>query len=449
MSIQRVKPNHNTGPPRSFLTESMTEKNSPKSQGIARLKQAQVACTDMTTTLDEKLNRLLSRQEQDYINCFKYFVMKKEGEMVKLNEKLKRVEALAKKNESNKIKKLEAYSEAKQKETLFLSDLCKDSNKELIKWKSKAMNLLNDSNFLEKKLRVVTKELKMTKAFILKVDESLGNITKSLSTLNEIKELSLRVKKFNEIKDFEQCDEFFWELLNDQPTTNNESVSKISGVERETKRAKKRINSLSIEKKQVNKSAQIELSQEISNRDKSLVITQLKKLIKKQHSQITDLTNQLVANKLIHNSLEKTFLACVEQTRLEIYKRKIRALQHLPKKHSKSEIRSNQISLANFTAMDKENVLRLFVDNEEVVQAIYDLMFPSKVPEYFSAKDVPDDDKESYTVEKECSLQRVKAREKKKLGLPRLRQAVESAKDEFKQRLNSSMNMNTKRAFNE
>eukprot|EP00826_Nyctotherus_ovalis_P010179 TRINITY_DN12705_c0_g2_i1.p1 TRINITY_DN12705_c0_g2~~TRINITY_DN12705_c0_g2_i1.p1 ORF type:complete len:486 (-),score=116.16 TRINITY_DN12705_c0_g2_i1:41-1498(-) len=456
MSVQKVK--FDLNPHRSFLTEPMTQKSSPKAQGLAKLRQAQAVCTDMADTLDTKLNRLLSRQEQDYISCFKYFVMKKEDEVVRIAEKLKRVEAQAKKNESAKIRKLEAYSEAKQRESLFLNDLCKDSNKELIKWKSKAINLSNDSNFLEKRLKTVTKELKVTKAFLLKIGESLEEVARSFES-TEMNELHLRVKKFSEIQDFEQCDELVWELLNYQPAT--ESLSKTS--EEQTKRTKKRINSMDMEK---GKPPKVESNQEtikeFFNSDLEKTITQLKNTLKKQQAEITQLRDKLATDKILHSDLEKLFLACVDQARVEIYKRKVRASQRSPKKSCTeetlsrlSELRSSQINLNHFTAMDKENILRLFVENEQVVQTIYDAMFPSKISEYLNTRDVPSESSKelpSYTIEKECCLQRAKARERRNFVLPRLRQLVENskaAKPVFKTHLNSSVNANTKRGLND
>ena len=105
-----------------------------------------------------------------------------------------------------------------------------------------------------------------------------------------------------------------------------------------------------------------------------------------------ELKKKFAADKFNENELRNIFMNCVEQTRREIYKRRIKAIQNPLRKGNNdidqdlsrieilsklSEFNDNRVLFKNFTAVDKSKVLSIFVENEYVIEKMCDIMFSS------------------------------------------------------------------------
>jgi len=514
--------------PRSptFLTDSKNSDFSPRrSRGPerARLELAQNEFSKVIENLDTRIFKILSKQEQEYITSFRYYVSQKEDEIQKLTEKLRKDEELARQKESNKIKQLESYSEVKKKEAEFLAELCKDSNKETLKWKSKVLNLSNDCTFLDKKIREVMKENKIMKFFIIQIEQFLSkqlqNTEKSEIFIKNIGNLLSGVKKFNHLEnlsfieeslDFFNTDGIFKTEICVDGQNNDSSITKKIASATLKKKSHLRSNSIQIENTN-NDFANINIMQETQKalheyeQKANGTIGLLKKKIEKQQKENSELKRKLAKDHVRENDLEQIFLNCVQHAKKEMYKRRLKSMQTPGKKHifstdnsssnnnnysrERSEeeedlsqiellcrfsaIKDKGIGFENFTAADKYNILRLFLDNEYAIQKIYETMFPSRASEYEKIKepfrkselDTPGAIEEELTFEKNSEKNTESILEKKQFSvpknpykerkseLPRLKQYILATKPrldirttkKFKTHLNASLSINQRK----
>ncbi len=419
--------------PAPVLVQQRTNSTSPVRTGCddnkLRLGQVQEELTKVSDCLDSKLTKLLARQECEYMSSFKYFVGKKEEEIGRLQDRLKRDDEESKRRESRRIKQLESYSEVKQKEAAFLAEMCKDSNKEALKWKSRVMNLSGDCSFLEKKVRSAMKEGKIFRYFVWQIELFLDEQLKSSATPEENNSGEFRaamckllagIRKFNRIEDLASVDdqlERFGDLVfsyaqktvgpkssvsanaKRSGSIQNRSETKAKsamttaapsalGTKRESATTKEPLDSPVVD---IVRHQQRELQEQRYMES----LAQLKRVIDKLEKENRALKRRLVTADMRQNDLERAFVGCVEETKKQVLRRRFRQspakdgcsadaehdLSQVEVMCKLSAVKERRISYENFTAADKKSVLELFLSNEDVIQRVYELMFPQRVSE--------------------------------------------------------------------
>jgi chromosome segregation ATPase len=98
------------------------------------------------------LNRVLAKQEYEYLKGYNIYVKKKEKELRQL------IDTLNKKNSTSntkdqKINELNSHIQKIRNEQMNLEKMREKQRKETLKWRSKAENLDEDCKFLQKQVK--------------------------------------------------------------------------------------------------------------------------------------------------------------------------------------------------------------------------------------------------------------------------------------------------------
>lgn len=122
--------------------------------------------------LDVKLNRVLAKQEYEYLKGYNIYVKKKEKELRQLIEKLNE------KNSNNtlkdeKITNLELQIHKLRGEQIKLDEAKEKQKKETLKWKTKAQILEEDKKFLECQIKDAKRHNKLLKLAIGRLQKEL------------------------------------------------------------------------------------------------------------------------------------------------------------------------------------------------------------------------------------------------------------------------------------
>lgn len=123
-----------------------------------------------------------------------------------------------------------------------------------------------------------------------------------------------------------------------------------------------------------------------------LIVEKLKRELKKERArnhQILGEFNKIMIDK---NKLEKIFIDCVEETRKEIYNRKIRDTvnkDNLKKKASNTNQNLkipyiSDVKYEHFLSSDKKKLIETFILKEEVINLVKDYIFKNK-EDYFNS----------------------------------------------------------------
>ena len=109
-------------------------------------------------------------------------------------------------------------------------------------------------------------------------------------------------------------------------------------------------------------------------------------------NQLKTATTNFVMEK---GELKEFFLACIEEVRKDILKRRMRSFSYqsksnriLPKVGSERFFKSKEadVRLNNFTETDKKKVIEMMISNERVLTFLYDQLFPQKQPTTINLK---------------------------------------------------------------
>lgn len=130
-----------------------------------RVKKTQEQLDGIIDGLDVKLNRVLAKQEYEYLKGYNIYVKRKEKELRDLIEKLNE------KNSNNtlkdeKINNLERTIHAIRKDQIKLEEQKDQQKKETLKWKTKAQGLEEDRKFLEQQIKDAKRQNKLLKLAI-------------------------------------------------------------------------------------------------------------------------------------------------------------------------------------------------------------------------------------------------------------------------------------------
>jgi chromosome segregation ATPase len=130
--------------------------------------------TEVIADLDVKLNRVLAKQEYEYLKGYNIYVKKKEKELRQL------IDTLNKKNSTSntkdqKINELNSIIQKIRNEQMNLEKMREKQRKETLKWRSKAENLDEDCKFLQKQVKETKKQNQLLKLAITRLQYELEN----------------------------------------------------------------------------------------------------------------------------------------------------------------------------------------------------------------------------------------------------------------------------------
>lgn len=132
--------------------------------------------TNVISDLDVKLNRVLAKQEYEYLKGYNIYVKKKEKELRQL------IDTLNKKNSTSntkdqKIIELNTTIQRIRNDQMNLEKMKEKQRKETLKWKSKSQNLDEDCKFLQKQVKETKKQNQLLKLAITRLQFELENRT--------------------------------------------------------------------------------------------------------------------------------------------------------------------------------------------------------------------------------------------------------------------------------
>ena len=123
---------------------------------------------DTVCDLDVKINRVLQKQEYEYLKAYEIFVQQKEKEIQDLNEKVKDVDP-DKKERSKKITDLQVQIQNLRLQMQAMDLNNKRLNKQMIMWKTKANNAKEDNIFLERQVKDHIKQNRVLNVILNKI----------------------------------------------------------------------------------------------------------------------------------------------------------------------------------------------------------------------------------------------------------------------------------------
>jgi chromosome segregation ATPase len=168
MNSKDVKPLGSTPQPNPFEFQE----NEKWQQALTTNDQIKEVITD----LDLKLNRVLAKQEYEYLKGYNIYVKKKEKELRQL------IDTLNKKNSTSntkdqKINELNSTIQKIRNDQMNLEKMKEKQYKETLKWRSKADNLDEDCKFLQKQVKETKKQNQLLKLAITRLQYELEKKT--------------------------------------------------------------------------------------------------------------------------------------------------------------------------------------------------------------------------------------------------------------------------------
>ena len=147
-------------PPQSPMKDSKTLMNTQKLSSSLltdheqwkRVKETNVEIQDVISDLDVKLNRVLAKQEYEYLKGYNIYVKKKEKELRQLIDKLNQKNSTSN-TKDKKINDLNTTIQRIREDQTNLEKMKEKQRKETLKWRSKAENLNEDCKFLQKQVK--------------------------------------------------------------------------------------------------------------------------------------------------------------------------------------------------------------------------------------------------------------------------------------------------------
>mmetsp|Transcript_27163 Transcript_27163/g.48747 ORF Transcript_27163/g.48747 Transcript_27163/m.48747 type:complete len:348 (-) Transcript_27163:633-1676(-) len=127
--------------------------------------------------LDKKVSNILTQHEADFLNVYRGHMFNIQKEMRALKDKADAEESKRKKDEL--VVKLEHERDWFRNEAVRLDEICKEYKLNFEKWRSKAMVLEDDRNFLEKQLLQAKKEIKQLQDRLTSTEQSVVPMTES------------------------------------------------------------------------------------------------------------------------------------------------------------------------------------------------------------------------------------------------------------------------------
>jgi myosin heavy subunit len=326
----------------SFMTEVSKIRDGPAAE---RIIEYQTAIIQQITNLDHDLDSVLKRQEQDFLNAFKYELFKLHSQIKELKKAANNKEIIIKHQEE--VANLHKTIENLKSESFHYEELAEELKKEAKILKTKNLSL-------EKELKDLTVKLKQAKK-TLKAQNSESFKSKERSSDIELPETSSSIKIINSYKPNSKSGHVIQELLQHYQEINENFLKDVEVLMERQSRS----------------------FEEATSHFKSVIKSE-----KRKH-----LSNSLAGSQMLYqqNELENLFLECVEEVRKEVLARRAQSLAFqkyttklLPFPKEKEQI---------FTSADKRKVMELLVSNEKVLILLYETLFPFRASQYPPRKD--------------------------------------------------------------
>jgi len=291
--------------------------------------------------LDERVEGKLSANEKAFFVAYKSFMFTVQKEFKELKQKADEEETKTRRDA--KIQSLEKELNWFMNEALRLDELCKKYKKELDKWKGKAEALEDDRQFLENQIKSAKRNNKSLRGA---VEQAQSSAYSALVNADDGRQQQTQTQdgtpQHAQIEDFQMGQAF-------------------SG-----------------------------LSQEVEGRYQATVKSLKMKLVQEQRSASK---MRAVADRQFGqpSDLEAFFLQCVDQVKDGIDgRRKELMSQGKVKTKGYPEGAPQHVSklakaatLEDFTVTDRRKVVELLLSSEQVLQFLYDKLFPSEASMQF------------------------------------------------------------------
>ena len=385
--------------------------------------------------LDKKLNRVLAKQEYEYLKGYNIYVKQKEKDLRELIEKLNE------KNSNNtlkdeKISKLESTISAIREDQIRQEREKEKLNETIKMWKTKAQGYEQEKNFLQQQIMDAKRQNKLLKLAIGRLQNELEEKETDDSTARQaaIEESEVKAKIFLTENSNQQPAEFLGHMhrsmVENTTTTAPNSVFDANGFSKITERRQGKSMTAGKKDRTSNSKSPVshyrflptenakfgkflelifnskmqkdDIKEEIIKYVQALetnytdTVKELRALLDKERLKAKKVQAERVNENTEKNELEGLFVDCIEEVRKDIMKRRLKNEIYNKKKFQQVEknteearefeesllrlaqLAKNRVKLTDFTVRDKCNLLDLFVNNEKTLLKIYEALFPHR-----------------------------------------------------------------------
>lgn len=386
--------------------------------------------TEVIADLDVKLNRVLAKQEYEYLKGYNIYVKKKEKELRQL------IDTLNKKNSTSntkdqKINELNFTIQKIRNEQMNLEKMKEKQRKETLKWRSKAENLDEDCKFLQKQVKETKKQNQLLKLAITRLQYELENSTEKEGNtfLTEAVDENTNMKP-DEILELLKSDNLDSNQLSILERSNLLDTSANSMSLHEISRTKASLDKSALSTSRNKSTARNAVKSPASNyqniptqnikyevfldtlfsssHDDDSKKNELKLYMQAVETRFSSICKDLrqklererkkrivqesfkVNDATQKNELETIFVDCIEEVRKDIMKRRLKTEIQNKKRFKPidkdseeakefeesllklAQLAKNKIKITEFTPIDRCNLLDLFVNNEKTLLKIYE-----------------------------------------------------------------------------
>lgn len=386
--------------------------------------------TEVIADLDVKLNRVLAKQEYEYLKGYNIYVKKKEKELRQL------IDTLNKKNSTSntkdqKINELNFTIQKIRNEQMNLEKMKEKQRKETLKWRSKAENLDEDCKFLQKQVKETKKQNQLLKLAITRLQYELENSTEKEGNtfLTEAVDENTNMKP-DEILELLKSDNLDSNQLSILERSNLLDTSANSVSLHEISRTKASLDKSALSTSRNKSTARNAVKSPASNyqniptqnikyevfldtlfsssHDDDSKKNELKLYMQAVETRFSSICKDLrqklererkkrivqesfkVNDATQKNELETIFVDCIEEVRKDIMKRRLKTEIQNKKRFKPidkdseeakefeesllklAQLAKNKIKITEFTPIDRCNLLDLFVNNEKTLLKIYE-----------------------------------------------------------------------------
>eukprot|EP00933_Yihiella_yeosuensis_P083644 TRINITY_DN9788_c0_g1_i1.p1 TRINITY_DN9788_c0_g1~~TRINITY_DN9788_c0_g1_i1.p1 ORF type:complete len:363 (+),score=96.74 TRINITY_DN9788_c0_g1_i1:105-1193(+) len=302
--------------------------------------------------LDERVEAKLSANENAFFLAYKSFMYTVQKEFKELKQKADEEETKTRRDA--KIQSLEKELDWFMNEALRLDELCKKYKKELDKWKGKAEALEDDRKFLENQIKGAKRNNKSLRGAVEKAQTSAYT---ALISADEGRQQA--------------------SVAQDDSPRQKALTLGASGAQ-----------PLQLEDAPGQRPGSAGLSKELEQRYQGTV-AKLKQQLQTEQKLAAKM--RAVADRQFNepSALEAFFLECVDQVKRDISDRKRVTAANLlaGKVGTKKAVASGypsvqktfeSVNLDDFTVTDRRKVVELLLSSEQVLQFLYDKLFPGE-----------------------------------------------------------------------
>jgi len=393
----------------SFITEigySQNTRNN-KNNSVTDINTGFTEMGSFIDNFDTKLTNYLTKQEETCLKRYKQFVDQKNFELREMQKHLDQTIG----DQANSVKDCEVRRLREELAILYtkfnamgLSYTILD--KEMKKTRVNLEHSEDENKFLRVQLKTRMKE--STRAQITL--QSIALILRKFEENRENDNENIEQKYQKLVSFFEELNKMLEKSLQENNSLSMVADLCLSNNPKNSSTKSKQLLSLKTPEKpkiaENSYSTQKRSSSTIKNYSDDLFKKQLQNLSQRNESlekRISSLKSQLSENILYRKELEDIFVECIEKTKKEIYKRKLKVstlgnnldinlvdpkirinvtndvtstvrkfkdyIENMPKN-------DQDIKLKDFNIEDKINLVTLFVCNDKIIQYFYDLLFP-------------------------------------------------------------------------